>query len=96
MPDYFGLPMTLLGRLRRAYPKIGALTPSSTLVLLLAVGVAHAAPDPEKLYETHCLSCHAPNRLGELLPESADHAHLVKVIDAPRLGRGEDGLLWVR
>jgi hypothetical protein len=37
-------------------------------------GFAHAAPDPEKLYETHCLSCHAPNRLGgmapALLPES--------------------------
>ena len=35
---------------------------------------AQAAPDPEKLYETHCLSCHAPNRLGgmgpTLLPES--------------------------
>ncbi|OYY92351.1 MAG: cytochrome C oxidase Cbb3 [Hydrogenophilales bacterium 28-61-23] len=33
-----------------------------------------AAPDAEKLYETHCLSCHAPNRLGgmgpALLPES--------------------------
>jgi mono/diheme cytochrome c family protein len=33
-----------------------------------------AAPDPEKLYETHCLSCHAPNRLGgmgpTLLPDS--------------------------
>ncbi|MDP2831917.1 MAG: cytochrome D1 domain-containing protein [Pseudomonadota bacterium] len=42
------------------------------------MGAAHAAPapdpDPEKLYETHCLSCHAPNRLGgmgpTLLPES--------------------------
>ncbi len=35
---------------------------------------ADAAPDPAKLYETHCLSCHAPNRLGgmgpTLLPES--------------------------
>jgi len=66
--------MTLLGTLRRAHPKIGALTPSSALVLLCAVGLAHAAPDPEKLYETHCLSCHAPNRLGgmgpALLPES--------------------------
>ncbi len=32
------------------------------------------APAPEKLYETHCLACHAPNRLGgmgpTLLPES--------------------------
>ena len=32
-----------------------------------------------------------PNRLGELLPEAADYAHLVRVIDAPRLKRGEDG-----
>ncbi len=44
------------------------------LALLFTVGLAHAAPDPEKLYETHCLSCHAPNRLGgmgpTLLPES--------------------------
>ncbi len=40
----------------------------------LGLGAAHAAPDPEKLYEEHCLSCHAPNRLGgmgpALLPES--------------------------
>lgn len=45
-----------------------------TLALLFAVGLARAAPDPEKLYETHCLSCHAPNRLGgmgpALLPDS--------------------------
>ena len=44
------------------------------LALFFTVGLAHAAPDPEKLYETHCLSCHAPNRLGgmgpALLPES--------------------------
>lgn len=44
------------------------------LLLLLGLSLAHAAPDPEKLYETHCLSCHAPNRLGgmgpTLLPES--------------------------
>jgi mono/diheme cytochrome c family protein/DNA-binding beta-propeller fold protein YncE len=37
-------------------------------------GRADAAPAPDKLYETHCLSCHAPNRLGgmgpTLLPES--------------------------
>jgi DNA-binding beta-propeller fold protein YncE/cytochrome c5 len=42
--------------------------------LLFPVGLAQAAPDPEKLYETHCLSCHAPNRLGgmgsALLPDS--------------------------
>ncbi|MDD5364555.1 MAG: cytochrome D1 domain-containing protein [Gallionellaceae bacterium] len=46
---------------------------------LLLVGLAGTAragdtPDPEKLYQTHCLSCHAPNRLGgmgpTLLPES--------------------------
>jgi len=40
----------------------------------MALGLAHAAPEPEKLYETHCLPCHAPNRLGgmgpALLPES--------------------------
>lgn len=44
------------------------------LAVAFAVGPAHAAPDPERLYETHCLSCHAPNRLGgmgpALLPES--------------------------
>jgi DNA-binding beta-propeller fold protein YncE/cytochrome c5 len=42
--------------------------------LLFIVGLAHAGPEPEKLYETHCLSCHAPNRLGgmgpALLPDS--------------------------
>ena len=42
--------------------------------LLAGVAAAHAAPDAEKLYATHCLSCHAPNRLGgmgpTLLPES--------------------------
>jgi mono/diheme cytochrome c family protein len=46
----------------------------TALVLWFAIGLAQAAPDPEKLYETHCLSCHAPNRLGgmgpTLLPES--------------------------
>jgi mono/diheme cytochrome c family protein len=35
-----------------------------------------AVPDVEKLYETHCLSCHAPNRLGgmgpALMPESLE------------------------
>lgn len=40
----------------------------------LGLAAAHAAPDPERLYETHCLACHAPNRLGgmgpTLLPES--------------------------
>ncbi len=46
------------------------------LACLLAFGfaAAQAAPDPEKLYATHCLACHAPNRLGgmgpTLLPES--------------------------
>ncbi len=44
------------------------------LALAATVGLAHAAADPERLYETHCLSCHAPNRLGgmgpALLPES--------------------------
>jgi len=55
--------MTLMGTLRRAHPKIGALAPSSALVRLFAVGLAHAAPAPDKLHETHCLSCHAPNRL---------------------------------
>jgi len=44
--------------------------------LLTLAGVAHAAPDAEKLYATHCLSCHAPNRLGgmgpTLLPESLE------------------------
>lgn len=47
------------------------------LAVAFAVGPAHAAPDPERLYETHCLSCHAPNRLGgmgpALLPESLAH-----------------------
>lgn len=46
------------------------------LAMLLSVAGVRAgeAPDPEALYETHCLSCHAPNRLGgmgpTLLPES--------------------------
>lgn len=53
-----------------------------TLITLMAatlvgISLAHADPDPEKLYETHCLSCHAPNRLGgmgpTLLPESLAH-----------------------
>lgn len=48
--------------------------PLAPLILVAWAGLAHAAPDPEKLYETHCLSCHAPNRLGgmgpTLLPES--------------------------
>jgi mono/diheme cytochrome c family protein/DNA-binding beta-propeller fold protein YncE len=42
--------------------------------LLALVGPALADANPEKLYATHCLSCHAPNRLGgmgpTLLPES--------------------------
>lgn len=47
------------------------------IMALLLVGLAAPAladADPEKLYEIHCLSCHAPNRLGgmgpTLLPES--------------------------
>jgi len=38
--------------------------------LALIAGLVHAAPapDPEKLYETHCLVCHAPNRLGGMGP----------------------------
>lgn len=43
-------------------------------IIALCSPLAHSAPDAEKLYETHCLSCHAPNRLGgmgpTLLPES--------------------------
>jgi len=68
--------MTFLGKLRRARCKIGLSSAAGALALVLSftVGVARAATDPEKLYETHCLSCHAPNRLGgmgpALLPES--------------------------
>jgi mono/diheme cytochrome c family protein/WD40 repeat protein len=46
----------------------------AAVCLLAGAAAAHAAPDPELLYTTHCLSCHAPNRLGgmgpTLLPES--------------------------
>ena len=42
--------------------------------LALGFASAQAAAEPEKLYATHCLACHAPNRLGgmgpTLLPES--------------------------
>ena len=66
--------MTLCGKVRRAHHAIGVLGAPLALAVLFAVGPAHAAADPEKLYETHCLSCHAPNRLGgmrpALLPES--------------------------
>lgn len=66
--------MTLLDKVRRTHHGIGAHSASCALVLLFAAGLAHAAPDPGKLYETHCLSCHAPNRLGgmgpALLPDS--------------------------
>lgn len=69
-----GLTMTLLGKARCARQVIGAHNAPYALALFFTVGLAHAAPDPEKLYETHCLSCHAPNRLGgmgpALLPES--------------------------
>ena len=51
---------------------IGAL--ALALVALSGLVRAADAPDPERLYETHCLACHAPNRLGgmgpTLLPES--------------------------
>ncbi len=44
------------------------------LLLTIAMQFAAAAPDPEKLYEEHCIACHAPNRLGgmgpALLPEA--------------------------
>lgn len=79
--------MNGLGKLRRARHRISASPPSSAWVLLFASGLAHAGPDPEKLYETHCLSCHAPNRLGgmgpALLPESLarlDKADTARVI----------------
>ena len=66
--------MTLLGKVRGAHHRIGVHSAPYALALLFTFGQAHAAPDPEKLYETHCLSCHAPNRLGgmgpALLPES--------------------------
>ncbi|MBU1263977.1 MAG: nitrite reductase [Gammaproteobacteria bacterium] len=66
--------MTVLSRVRCAHHRIGAHSAPYALALLFTVGLAHAATDPEKLYETHCLSCHAPNRLGgmgpALLPES--------------------------
>ncbi len=68
--------MKLFGKVRHAHQTIGARgAPYALLIgLSLLAGPSHAAPDPEKLYETHCLSCHAPNRLGgmgpTLLPES--------------------------
>ena len=44
------------------------------LVGLTGIVQAGEVPDPQKLYENNCLSCHAPNRLGgmgpTLLPES--------------------------
>lgn len=43
-------------------------------LLMPGFAAADAAPDPQQLYTTHCLACHAPNRLGgmgpTLLPES--------------------------
>lgn len=66
--------MTFLDRMCPAHRGVGARSASYALALLFTVGLAHAAPEPEKLYETHCLSCHAPNRLGgmgpALLPDS--------------------------
>lgn len=44
------------------------------LFALAAAAQAQTPTDPEKLYESQCLSCHAPNRLGgmgpALLPET--------------------------
>ena len=66
--------MSLLDKVRRTHHRIGVHSVSYALALLFAVGHVHAGADPEKLYETHCLSCHAPNRLGgmgpALLPDS--------------------------
>ncbi len=71
--------MTLFSRARHAHPSSAAPGASYALLtgLALFAGLACAAPDVEKLYDTHCLSCHAPNRLGgmgpTLLPESLTH-----------------------
>lgn len=54
--------MSNISRVRHAHRPIGA--HGAPYILLLMVGLAHAAPDPEQLYATHCLSCHAPSRLG--------------------------------
>jgi mono/diheme cytochrome c family protein/DNA-binding beta-propeller fold protein YncE len=52
-----------------------------------APAASEVSPSPEQLYATHCLACHAPNRLGgmgpALLPESLARlrqAEAVKVI----------------
>ena len=64
--------MSIFGRVRHAHRLAGAR--SAPYILLLMACLAHAAPDPEKLYATYCLSCHAPSRLGgmgpALLPDS--------------------------
>lgn len=78
-------------KVRRARSIIGARSAPYLLALMCGlVTTAQAAPDPVALYETHCLSCHAPNRLGgmgpALLPESL--ARLKKADAAKAIAEG--------
>jgi DNA-binding beta-propeller fold protein YncE len=77
--------MSLPGKTCCAYSRIGACSALSAGGVLLAGGLAHAAPDPEKLYATHCLSCHSTDRPGgtgpTLLPDSLAQ---LKKLDAAR------------
>jgi len=63
---------------------------------LLLVAAAHASEPVEKLYATHCASCHGADRLGgigpALLPENLDRLRLQR--RAGRLVRGGRQLRW--
>jgi DNA-binding beta-propeller fold protein YncE/cytochrome c553 len=76
--------MSIFSRVRHAHRPNGA--HGAPYILLLMVGLAHAAPDPEQLYATHCLSCHAPSRLGgmgpALLPESLERLKKPAAVNA--------------
>jgi hypothetical protein len=68
-----------------------------SMVALLLVGLTGrviadvAAPDPVKLYEANCLTCHAPNRLGGMGPALLPDA-LVRLKKADAYKTIADGL----
>ena len=73
-------------------PRLSAILGATVWLSLASAGVAPAA-EPAKLYETHCLACHGPERLGAtgpaLLPES--FARLPKGEAAKVIASGRSG-----
>lgn len=85
-----------VARMRSAHHAMGVPLAACALLLPLAANPAHASVAPERLYASHCQSCHATNRQGgsgpSLLPESLARLARAESIESIVQGRPATGM----